>query len=243
MTNFKSRLLDLGRSDIGRALAVSLVLHAILLLQAMPGASSVWSQRGFTPPGNSLDATLRRAIGSAPVTPTLSTGPPVKTAPAQHGKHLPAALPPSTHVTSDLASASAGPSETGVTATRLLAGQEATTPAGSAALAAPSGDEGLDANGLRRYRFGLAVEARRFKRYPQEALEQGWSGTAHLSVVIADSGVVQSVQLVNSSGHEVLDAVALDILGKAALHAVVPPSLRGRTFSVPLPVEFRRHPE
>ena len=243
MANFKSRLLVFGRSDIGRALAASLVLHAILLLQTMPGVSRVWSQPGPPPPGNSLDATLRRAIGSAAVPPVSSSSPPVKAPPAQQRQHLPAALPTMRDATSDLASASASPSGTGVAATHLSAGQETITPAGSAALAAPSGDEGLDANGLRQYRLGLAVEARRFKRYPQEALEQGWSGTAHLSVAVAGSGVVQSVRLVNSSGHEVLDAVALDILGKAASHAVVPPSLRGRSFSVPLPVEFRRDPE
>ncbi|TRZ65118.1 MAG: energy transducer TonB [Rhodocyclaceae bacterium] len=243
MANFQSGLFNFCRSDIGRALAISLALHALLLLQTVPGASSLWSQRGPTPTGNSLDATLRGTIVPPMVAQTLLTNSPVPSAPAVQRKQLPAAVAHPNDSSPGLPSGSARPSEIGAAANALPTGRDAVASGSSVAMATPSGEEGVDANGLRLYRLSLAVESRRFKRYPQEALEQRWSGTAQVRVAIAASGVPQSVQLLNSSGHEVLDAVALEMVGKAALKAVVPASLRGRPFSVPLPVEFRHGPD
>jgi protein TonB len=104
----------------------------------------------------------------------------------------------------------------------------------------PSTEDGLDAQGLRQYRLSLAVASRRFKHYPRQALEQGWSGTAEVSVALVADGIPPAVQLLRSSGHDVLDAVALEMVGNAARNTAVPSSLRGRSFRVPLPVEFRR---
>lgn len=101
----------------------------------------------------------------------------------------------------------------------------------------PVGD-GVDANGLRQYRLGLAAAARRFKRYPPQAQENGWSGTAEVRIDIAANGVPQPPLLLRSSGHQHLDAAALDMIGNAAFHTIVPVSLRGQSFSVPLPVVF-----
>ncbi|MDD5176072.1 MAG: energy transducer TonB [Sterolibacterium sp.] len=111
--------------------------------------------------------------------------------------------------------------------------REATEPAG----------EGPDANGLRQYRLSLAATARRFKLYPRQALENGWSGTAEVSLSVAANGLSQPVQLLRSSGYELLDAAALEMVGNAAQMTAVPVSLRGQSFSVPLPVVFDRHDE
>lgn len=99
-------------------------------------------------------------------------------------------------------------------------------------------DKHVDANGLRQYRLGLAAAARLFKRYPQQAQENGWSGTAEVRVAIAANGALQPPLLLRSSGHQLLDAAALDMIGNAALRTSVPASLRGQPFSVPLPVVF-----
>ena len=243
MANFQSGLFNFCRSDIGRALALSLALHALLLLQTVPGASSVGSLRGFTATGSAVDATLRGMIAAPAVTPALVTRPPVAAAPALPGKPLPSASRRRDESAPDVASGHIGRSETGTAAERFPAGRDALPMAGAAAAAVPSDGEAVDPGGLRQYRLSLAIESRRFKRYPQEALEQRWSGTAQVRVAIAASGAPQSVQLLNSSGHEVLDAAALEMTRHAALNAVVPASLRGRPFSVPLPVEFRRDPD
>jgi protein TonB len=44
--------------------------------------------------------------------------------------------------------------------------------------------------------------------------------------------------LARSSGHEILDKAALDMLRQAAGRAVLPESLRGQNFAVLLPVVF-----
>ena len=48
---------------------------------------------------------------------------------------------------------------------------------------APS--DGLDADGVRAYRLALAREARRYKRYPREAIDAGWQGTVEVLVAVA----------------------------------------------------------
>ena len=243
MANFKSGLFKFGRSGIVRALAISLSLHAMLLLQNTAGVSSLWSQRGLTAAGNSLDATLRKMAGPAVLAPALLPHTSLGAAPASPGKPLPVALPPEDDSASHLPSASAGTSEIDAAARRSSGDRDTLALAGSAAVAAPLDAVGVDAGRLRQYRLSLAVESRRFKRYPPEALEQGWSGTVHVRVAIPASGVHHSVQLVNSCGHEALDAVALEMAHEAALNAAVPSSLRGRAFSVSLPVVFSLEPD
>ena len=238
MANFRSGLIQFGRSDLGRALAISLALHAMVLLQGGPEVLSVWPQRGLSPTGISLDATLRGKSGPPAATPAWSADPAVISAAAPRTRPPPAATSPPRLSSPGLLPGSARPSEIGGASGRWLTGPDTASFAGPAA--APVGEDGRDADGLRQYRLSLASATRRFKRYPPEALEQHWSGTAQVRVAIAASGLPQSVELLHSSGHEVLDAVALDMLGKAALNAAVPASLRGRPFSVPLPVEFRR---
>jgi protein TonB len=44
--------------------------------------------------------------------------------------------------------------------------------------------------------------------------------------------------LARSSGHEILDQAALEMLRQAAARAVLPESLRGQSFAVLLPVVF-----
>jgi len=102
----------------------------------------------------------------------------------------------------------------------------------------PRTEAGVDANGLRQYRLGLAVSARRYKLYPSRARENGWSGAAEVRVAITANGVPQPPQLLRSSGQPLLDAAALEMIGNAARHTEVPASLRGLAYSVSLPVVF-----
>jgi protein TonB len=140
-----------------------------------------------------------------------------------------------------------------------LAGGLAATPEGSAAPPAPPGAlaappssasasgaldaaepkaEGLDADGIRAYRVGLAREARAHKRYPQLARERGWAGTAEVVLDISREGLPRQVHLRRSSGYELLDQAALDMLARAAAATPVPESLRRRPFEVRVPVIF-----
>lgn len=96
---------------------------------------------------------------------------------------------------------------------------------------------GLSADGLRRYRLGLATQSRRFKRYPAQALAAGWAGTVEVFLAVDSAG--QAVVTLNkSSGHEALDRAAQTMIEAGAQRTPVPDVLRGKAFSVVLPVVF-----
>ncbi len=102
---------------------------------------------------------------------------------------------------------------------------------------APTEAPTLSADGLRRYRLSLATQARRFKRYPAQALTAGWSGTAEIRLAVASDGQGEAT-LSRSSGYAVLDRAAQTMIEQSAQHTPVPETLRGKAFSVVLPVLF-----
>ena len=104
--------------------------------------------------------------------------------------------------------------------------------------AAPTGGDGLDADGVRQYRLALGVQARRYKRYPASALEANVGGTVEVRVMVATCGLPQEVQLARSSGNGPLDDAALDMIRQAVPRTTVPEPLRSRAFAVSLPVVF-----
>lgn len=96
----------------------------------------------------------------------------------------------------------------------------------------------VSADGLRRYRLALAREAGRYKRYPERAIEAGWSGTAELRVKVMPGQSLPVAELTKSSGHAVLDEAALEMLKRAMPTTPIPASLQARVFSVELPIVF-----
>lgn len=97
---------------------------------------------------------------------------------------------------------------------------------------------GVDAEGLRTYRVALAGEARRYKRYPAQAIEAGWSGTTELRVSVTPGRSAPAVRVSKSSGYPVLDEAALEMLRRALPATAIPASLREQAFSVELPIVF-----
>jgi len=113
-----------------------------------------------------------------------------------------------------------------------------TKPNVALAVATPTTEVGPDQAGLRQFRLSLAGEARRFRRYPESARQAGLAGTSEVRVAVEAGGGVRHAALSRSSGHEILDQAALDMLRQAAARAVLPDSLRGQSFAVLLPVVF-----
>ena len=108
----------------------------------------------------------------------------------------------------------------------------------SATSDAPSAREGVSADDLRQYRVSLASAARRFKRYPALAREQGWEGTAEVAIRFRSALPAPDVILVRSSGRDLLDEQAMEMLAQAARATSMPEGLRGHDFQIPLPVAF-----
>ena len=103
---------------------------------------------------------------------------------------------------------------------------------------APSAREGVSADDLRLYRVSLASAARRFKRYPALAREQGWEGTAEVALRFRAALPSPEVVLVRSSGRDLLDEQAVAMLAQAARATTLPESMRGSDFQIPFPVKF-----
>ncbi|MCM2288881.1 MAG: TonB family protein [Sulfuritalea sp.] len=93
-------------------------------------------------------------------------------------------------------------------------------------------------DGLRGYRLAVASQARRFKRYPAQAMAAGWAGSAEIRLEVSSDGQPRDVTLSRSSGHELLDRAAQAMIDAGAQRASVPESLRGKAFAVVLPVVF-----
>lgn len=92
---------------------------------------------------------------------------------------------------------------------------------------------------LGQYRLNVARSARQFKVYPSIAREKGWEGVVHVSVAMPIGLGSPTVSLSRSSGHEVLDRQAVEMVEQAVSLAVMPDVMRGRGLSISLPVEYR----
>jgi len=82
------------------------------------------------------------------------------------------------------------------------------------------------------------LAAARYKRYPAIALEKGWQGKVEVRMVIGANGMIASASIKASSGHDILDKQALEMLKKGNATVPIPASLRGREFSIDIPVKF-----
>ena len=98
--------------------------------------------------------------------------------------------------------------------------------------------EGFDAGLLDAYRLALIDAARRYRRYPVQAMERGWQGKVEIRVVIGADGVIKRTHVKTSSSYQILDDQALDMVKKGTGREPIPSALRGREFSVDIPVIF-----
>jgi protein TonB len=97
---------------------------------------------------------------------------------------------------------------------------------------------GVDASLLEKYRLALIDAARRYKRYPIFALERGWQGRVEVRLVVGSNGDIRSARIERSSSYQILDDQALDMVKKGTGRAPIPSALRGREFTLDIPVIF-----
>jgi periplasmic protein TonB len=227
----------------------SIALHALVLL----GLSR---RDAPAPPAKTpLVLTASRApVATAPhetLPPSQPVPPPAKAAPAPRPElNRPAAAP--AHAaqkpapieapkTAPPEPAPAPPGAAAPSAQPVAPGQASAAPPAPAGVTteagARSGSE-ADAGTLEQYRLALIVATRRYKRYPAIAMEKGWQGRVDVHMVIGANGMIASATVKTSSGHEILDNQALDMLKKGKTTVPIPASLRGREFLIDVPVIF-----
>jgi len=230
---------------------VSIAVHATLLFlfpalrpgEAPPSATRMLiariTERASEPePPPPMRETRRRAepdrARTAPVPKPVAEPPrPVMAVPpaaAQQATVLPAAPAPEAPAAAAASvpgSAASQPAAASVRAPEARAPAQATRASGEP-----------DAGSVEQFRRALIDAAARYKRYPAQALERGWQGKVEIRLVIGPTGIIQSGVVKASSGHEILDNQALDMVKRAKPLAPVPATLRGREFSVDVPVIF-----
>jgi len=192
-----------------RAFLISLALHVFLFWPSWPILREV-------PTGAVVTATLRSATSTPSNLPDPARGtPPGKAPQGPPSPPMPVAAAPAENADPISISTAAAPARSD-----------------------PAAGADLDAEGLRGYRVALAREMRRHKRYPVRAIAAGWSGTAAFRVAVSENGAAQVDRLTRSSGHDVLDDAAAQMLQLAAPATPLPAALRGRAFAIDLPVVF-----
>jgi protein TonB len=103
---------------------------------------------------------------------------------------------------------------------------------------APAAAAVADAAAIARYRQTLIGMAVRYKRYPPQAVDNGWEGDVLVHIAIAPSGEA-GISVKRTSGHELLDAQALEMFRRAAPQVPVPAALRGREFDLEVRAVYR----
>ncbi|MDR2787396.1 MAG: TonB family protein [Candidatus Accumulibacter sp.] len=104
---------------------------------------------------------------------------------------------------------------------------------GGAETAAPFGtaparrDDACTGDDILRYRSALGKQARRLRRYPPLAREQGWEGSAEITLRFRREDAAPTLSLTASSGYDILDEQALETLRQAIRRTERPAGLKG----------------
>ena len=131
------------------------------------------------------------------------------------------------------------PARPGSAALAEAAPAEETTPTPPAALApAELQAQRRDVDTLRGFERRLSALAAEYRHYPRIARLRGWQGTTLILVRIGPQGLVQEVKVAETSGYEVLDRQALEMVRKALSRQPPPPDLR-QWYEVTVPIQFR----
>ena len=114
-------------------------------------------------------------------------------------------------------------------------------PAAAAPLAAvPRIDDGaVFRSDLAGYGESFGRWLARHRSYPRMAQIRGWQGQVEVRVHVAKKGSVIDVVVTRSSGFEVLDRQALDMVKQADPLPDLPNSLKGQEFTLDIPITFR----
>ena len=231
-----------GNRAIAIAVVLSLALHAALLF-ILPALREAQQRRS-----DASDPILARLTPPAPVaSPTVPAVPPAS-APRSTGPiaalSAPKRQPQLRPAPDDAPVAVARPDPS--SAESETTAKDATEPTAFAPIALPQvatvppqpAAETPDAGTLAQYRLALISAARRFKRYPRVALDNNWHGKVEIRIVIDMTGAISALSVRSSAGHPLLDQQALEMIERAKEMALIPPALRGKEFSVDIPVVF-----
>jgi protein TonB len=85
----------------------------------------------------------------------------------------------------------------------------------------------------------LARHIAKFKLYPKIAQMRGWQGELVLEVKLNGDGALISSKIIKGSGFDVLDNEGLEMVKRASPFPVPPEILKGKSFSILVPIRFK----
>lgn len=103
------------------------------------------------------------------------------------------------------------------------------------AKAQPSAERTLTSS----YEKSLSDLIKRHEKYPDRARRQRWEGTVVVALSLSADGKVTNISVAESSGREILDEAALEMVRRAAPLPRAPEGLRGKERSVRVPIAFK----
>lgn len=243
------------------AIGLSVGVHALALLVQGSGLSSAPEK-----PPVPLEIVLRApapvpapppaslpppAAAPAPATPRLAEAPPHPTRPEPRPSPVltrpvaqapsatpnlrndPAPAAPNTHIAPPAAATTEAVAPPSTATTARQAHVE------PAPVIAPVADEALDPALLERYGRSLSSLFARQQNYPRLAAMRGWEGEVQVRVTIARKGNIVAAQVVRSSGFEVLDQSAIQLVSGAGPLPRPPEALQNRELQIVVPVLFK----
>ncbi len=92
---------------------------------------------------------------------------------------------------------------------------------------------------LNGYNNALWGKIGKYKQYPKIAQMRGWQGEVIVELLLDGNGKLKSKKILTSSGYEVLDKQALEMIDKAAPFPSPPEALRASSFSITVPIPFK----
>ena len=85
----------------------------------------------------------------------------------------------------------------------------------------------------------LAAAIAKYKQYPKIAHMRGWQGLIIIELQLNPQGGVIYSQIKKSSGYDVLDQEALEMIKRASPFPQPPEALRNKNFTVLVPISFK----
>ncbi|MGE5493328.1 MAG: energy transducer TonB [Actinomycetota bacterium] len=220
-----------------RAIALSVGIHVAALL-VLPGLSRENGRLELPPLVASLRIpAARQAAATTPLpAPAAESPPTVRQRLPRLVQAAPAAAP--------MAAPSAARNEVPpapAQATAAPAGEQTSrndTPSAAPAPRPAPATVAVEAVVLDDYGRALSELLAHQQQYPRLAALRGWEGEVRLRLRLARKGSLVAVQVVHSSGHEVLDQHALNLVQTAALPAP-PDSLGDKEIQVVIPINYK----
>jgi len=89
------------------------------------------------------------------------------------------------------------------------------------------------------YEKSLSDLIKRNERYPDRARRQHWQGTVIVALSLSVEGKVKDISVAQSSGRDILDDAALEMVRRASPLPRAPEGLRGKERTVRVPIAFK----